>query len=110
MKIQKSFWGNSQLEDSMLKSILLFNDQKMKSNKKDLILMAILSIITNENGLDDLAIAGILKTRFALDYNADDIKQYVSKLQNLKLVLSSNDGKYRAITNEKILFQKVCLK
>lgn len=101
MKIQKSFWGNSQLEDSMLKSILLFNDQKMKSNKKDLILMAILSIITNENGLDDLAIAGILKTRFALDYNADDIKQYVSKLQNLKLVLSSNDGKYRAITNEK---------
>lgn len=39
--------GSNALEDSMLKSILLFNSHKIKNNKKDLLPMAIFSILNS---------------------------------------------------------------
>lgn len=87
--------GGDALEDSMLKSILLFNSHKIKNNKKDLLPIAIFSIIiygggeyTIENILD------ILKERFALNYTTKDILLHISQLIAKKYIVSDNN-KYK---------------
>ena len=72
--------NNNQLEDSMLRSVLLFNSQKETNSSKDLMLKAILSIITNGNGrygLDE--ISNILKERFKIIFSKEDLNRQIKK-------------------------------
>ena len=74
--------NNNQLEDSMLRSVLLFNSQKETNSSKDLMLKAILSIITNGNGrygLDE--ISNILKERFKIIFSKEDLNRQINKLK-----------------------------
>lgn len=80
--------GNDQLEDSMLRSILLFNAQKTTNSSKDLLLKAILSIITYGDGKYGLnEINNILKERFDVTYVAEELNQQISKLKNKGLII-----------------------
>lgn len=94
--------GNDQLEDSMLRSILLFNAQKTTNSSKDLLLKAILSIITYGDGKYGLnEINNILKERFDVTYVAEELNQQISKLKNKGLIIQCPNDKYQAITNKK---------
>lgn len=94
--------GNDQLEDSMLRSILLFNAQKTTNSSKDLLLKAIFSIITYGDGKYGLnEINSILKERFDVIYVAEELNQQISKLKNKGLITQCPNDKYQAITNKK---------
>lgn len=98
----KLLHGNDQLEDSMLRSILLFNAQKTTNSSKDLLLKAILSIITYGNGEYGLnEINNILKERFNVTYAEEEINQRIFKLKNKGLITQCSNDKYQAITNKK---------
>lgn len=94
--------GNDQLEDSMLRSILLFNAQKTTNSSKDLLLKAILSIITYGDGKYGLSeINNILKERFNVTYAAEDLNKHISKLKDKGFITQGQNNKYQAITNIK---------
>ena len=93
----KSFMltGCDALEDSMLKSILLFNNYNTKDNKKDLLPMAIFSIIIHGRGEYNIDnILEILRERFALDYKPDDIIPHITKLSS-KGYITQTEDKYK---------------
>ena len=94
--------NNNQLEDSMLRSVLLFNSQKETNSNKDLMLKAILSIITNGNGrygLDE--ISNILKERFKIIFSKEDLNRQINKLKSKGLVTDCSNNMFQAATNEK---------
>lgn len=94
--------NNNQLEDSMLRSVLLFNSQKETNSSKDLMLKAILSIITNGNGrygLDE--ISNILKERFKIIFSKEDLNRQINKLKSKGLVTDCSNNMFQAATNEK---------
>ena len=88
--------GSNALEDSMLKSILLFNSHKIKNNKKDLLPMAIFSIIIYGGGEYTIEnILEILRERFALDYTTKDILPHISQLIAQKYIVPIENNKYK---------------
>lgn len=88
--------GGDALEDSMLKSILLFNSQKIKNRKKDLLPMAIFSIIIYGGGTYTIEnIRDILRDRFALDYTPKDILPHISQLIAQKYIEPIENNKYK---------------
>jgi len=99
----KSFMltGCDPLEDSMLKSILLFNSQNIENNKKNLLPMAIFSIIIYGNGKYNIeSILGILRTRFALDYSVNDITLHITQLISKGYITQSDDNCYKACNKD----------
>ena len=92
--------GNDQLEDSMLRSILLFNDKKRISSSRDMLLKAIFSIITFGGGkYGTKEINEILKRRFSLDLTEYDLNKQIEKLKEKKLVIVDETDRFQAITN-----------
>lgn len=88
--------GGNELEDSMLKSILLFNSHKIKNSKKDLLPMAILSIIIYGNGEYTIKnILDILRERFALDYTNNDILPHINQLIEKRHIELIENNKYK---------------
>lgn len=93
--------GNDQLEDSMLRSILLFNENKTVNSSKDLLLKAIFSIVTFGNGKYGITeINKILGHRFGVNFTDEDLNKQIDKLKEKKLVTILDSGKFQAITNE----------
>lgn len=93
--------SNDQLEDSMLRSILLFNDNRTVNSSKDLLLKAILSIITFGNGNYGInEINKILGHRFGVNFTDEELVKQIDKLKEKKFVTILASGKFQSITNE----------
>lgn len=93
--------GNDQLEDSMLRSVLLFNERKATSSSKDMLLKAILSIITNGNGKYGInEINDILRDRFKTNFTKEELNQQIIKLKDKGFVTLCKNEMYQAVTNE----------
>lgn len=94
------YQGNDELENSMLRSILLFNNNKSSVKNSDLFLKALLSIITCGRGKYDLEkIQRILSSRFKVDYSQEDIVQQIAALKSRKLVEERPDGCYESLAD-----------
>lgn len=88
-----------ELEDSMLRSILLFNHTKLgEKGRKDLMLKAVLSIVTYGKGRYGVReICEILKCRFKLGYDHVTLLGYLKKLEGMGLVSHMNE-KYEDVS------------
>lgn len=90
----------TELEDSMLRSIILFNHTKVDKSRGDMILKTILSIITygsNQYGITE--IKEILLNRFRVTYDDNAILGYLQKLEDRKLIERLDNGKYQDISD-----------
>lgn len=83
---------SSALEETRLRSILLFNGKVKKQKRQDLITKAILSIILAENGFATReSIIQQLNSQFNLNYNAGDVEAQIQKLHKIGLLESVNE-------------------
>ena len=87
--------GNDHLEDSMLRSILLFKNRVKTANGKNPLYMAVFSIIaSNEKGCTRADISNLLSSRFKIELDDEEFKASINKLKNEKLIDIRPDGTY----------------
>lgn len=79
------------MEESMLRSILLFNASKVENSRNDMMQKTVLSVIIYGEGKYTIAkITALLKDRFGINLNEQEVNGHIEKLKKMKLV--SLDG------------------
>lgn len=97
----KLYDGNDLIEDSQLRSVLLFYQFSSKHEGEEFMMQRlVLSIIIQENGncsLDDIQRALAAKS---ITLSAKEVNKYLTALISDKLIFPTSDGNYKAISNE----------
>lgn len=90
----------TELEDSMLRSVILFDHKKVGKKRSDMILKVILSIITYGGGRYGVSeIKEILSDRFKVTYDDKVLSGYLQKLEYRKLIQRLDNAKYQDVSN-----------
>ena len=86
--------SKDKVEESNLRSSLIFNNYKQRKTRDDLMDKTILSIIIENSGrCNDMLISGTFKQRFDIELDKGIIKKSISNLLKLGLI-RENDGDY----------------
>lgn len=94
--------GSDILEESMLKAVLLFNEAKQGSSRKDMLQKALLALIIE--GDNKMTLSDIRKTindRFSLTWTDNETLEHVNRLKDLQLVSISETGLVKVCESRK---------
>lgn len=94
--------GDGILEESMLKAVLLFNEAKQGSSRKDMLQKALLSlIIEGDNKMTLTDIRKAINERFSLTWTDKDANEHVKRLESLQLVITTETGQVKVCESRK---------
>lgn len=94
--------GNDSMEEAMLRSVLLFNGKVSALKRQNMILKAVLAIVIYGQGFTKAPdLVSVLKRRFKVELNLNEILDLVAKLEQEDLVIKNADGTLVAKTENK---------
>lgn len=97
----KLYDGSDLIEDSQLRSVLLFYQFSSKNEGEDYMMQRlVLSIIIQENGNCDLTDIQNALAAKSIDLTTKEVNKFLTALTNDNLIIPTSDGNYKAINNE----------